>query len=75
MQSITEHNGTLTIIERLPSSINGNPRYLAAIDGYTVRTKPDSSIGYCLPNYAGTNVKVLIGTHYGKPTIAGIWSN
>ena len=69
MKSITRHTGTIEIVERLPNSYYGNPRYLFRIDGYTVRTKPDSSYAYSLPNYNGKKCTVTIGTHYGKPTL------
>lgn len=72
MKNITQHTGKLEIIERLPNSINGNPRYLCRIDGYTFRTAPDSSYGYSLPNHDGKVTTVTLGTHYGKCTLNSI---
>ena len=74
MRNITTHTGLLEIIERLPSSYYGNPRYLCRIDGHTCRTQTDSSIAYALPNFDGKQVRAEIGTHYGKATINNIWS-
>ncbi len=70
MKNQTEHVGTLEIIERLPSSFYGNPRYLCRVDGWTCRTPPDSSLAYALPNWDGEQVRAIIGTYYGKPTLA-----
>ena len=74
MKSITRHTGELEIIERLPSSINGNPRFLCRVDGYTFRTAPDAMHGYCIQNYDGKVITVTLGTHYGKTTLNGIES-
>lgn len=69
MKNITRHIGTLEIIERLPSSANGNPRYLLRVDGCTCRTAVDSSHGYSVPNFDGRRVEATIGTHYGSATL------
>lgn len=69
MKNITRHIGRLEIIERLPSSSNGNPRYLISVDGFTCRTQVDSSHGYSITNYAGEIVEATIGTHYGSATL------
>ncbi len=69
MKNITKHVGTLTILERLPSSYNGNPRYLLSIDGIVCRTAPDSSYGYSVTNYDGKQVIAPIGTFYGYLTL------
>jgi hypothetical protein len=74
MKNITTHTGKLEIIERLPSSYYGNPRYLCRVDGFMCQTQPDSSIAYALPNLDGKQVKAEIGTHYGKATINNVWS-
>jgi hypothetical protein len=69
MKNTTQHIGMLKIIERLPSSANGNPRYLLQIDGWTCRTGVDSMLGYSVANYDGKMVKARIGTYYGKATV------
>jgi hypothetical protein len=69
MKNVTRHTGKLEIIERLPSSYNGNPRYLCRIDGFTCRTQVDSCLGYSITNHDGKQVVATIGTHYGKATI------
>ena len=69
MKSITVHTGKLQILQRLPSSINGNPRYLAMVDGWVFRTQVDSSYAYSLPNHDGDLVEVELGSHYGKTTL------
>ena len=47
--------GEILWMERLPSSRNGNPRYKFAVgtpgDSVILRTSPDSSLAYVLPNY------------------------
>lgn len=72
MKNITEHTGILTIIKRLKRSVNGNPRYLVEIDGWTVRTSPDSSLAYELPNYDGKEVIATVGTYYGYATLGSV---
>lgn len=72
MKNITRHTGTLEVIERLPSSTNGNPRYLLRIDGVTCRTAVDSSYGYSITNYEGKQVEATIGAHYGKATLNSV---
>jgi len=69
MKNITEHIGTLQIIDRLPNSANGNPRFILTIDGFTCYTAPDSAHGYAVQNHDGKRVKATIGTHYNKPTL------
>lgn len=69
MHNTSTHIGTLEILDRLPNSKNGNPRYLARVDGVTFCTPVDSSHGYGLPNYADTRVCVTVGTHYGRATL------
>ena len=79
MKNITQHTGKLRLIERLPNSRNGNPRYLCAIMGQqpnnnlgrTFRTQVDAMHGYEVQNYFDRDiaVTVTIGTHYGHPTL------
>ena len=73
MKNITQHTGKLRLIERLPNSRNGNPRYLCAIMdqqhqdlGWTFRTPKDSMLGYEVQNYIDkdVDVTVTIGTSY-----------
>ena len=82
MKNIETYTGILTNLERLPSSINGNPRYKAVIaractikgNEYNIhfQTSVDSSLGYILSNFEGKKVKVKIGLHYYKNTLASI---
>ena len=70
MKDVTQHTGTLELIERLPNSPNGNPRYLVRLDGQTARTIVDSSEAYGdIPNNFGKRVTAELGTHYGKTHI------
>jgi len=72
MKNITRHTGKLEIIERLPSSDSGNPRYLLRIDGITCRTARDSMYGYSITNHDGKQVVAEIGTFYGQATLNSI---
>ena len=69
MKNLSRHIGKLEIVRRENNSVNGNPRYLCRIDGWTCYTAPDSSLAYALPNYEGKTVIATIGTYYGRPTI------
>ena len=69
MKNIFTRTGTLEVIKRLKSSINGNPRYLLRIDGLHCSTAVDSMYGYCVSNYDGKQVIATIGTHYGTITL------
>lgn len=69
MKNITTHTGKLEVIERLNNSVNGNPRYLLRIDGFTCRTAPDSDYGYGVTNFDGQQVVATIGTYYGTATL------
>lgn len=75
MKNITRHQGIVKVIKRLPSSENGNPRYLLSIDGFTCKTAVDSTHGYSITNYDGQEVMATIGTHYGTATLDTIWRN
>ncbi len=77
MKNMTQHAGTLHILKRLRNSLCGNPRYLAAIldsagTGFAFKTRPDSMTAYALPNYAGKQVCVTLGTYRGACTLASI---
>ena len=74
MRNITLHTGKCEIVKRLPSSINGNPRYLIKVDGFYCRTAVDSTHGYSIPNYDGKEVNATIGLHYGVLTLDTIWN-
>lgn len=61
---------TIESIERLPSSRNGNPRYLVhTADGEVYRTNPDSALAYDLPGDVGKTVQAVVGERYFKPVI------
>ena len=72
MKNITKHTGKLEIIKRLPSSVNGNPRYLLSVDGWTCKTPVDSTLGYTVANFDGKTVTATSGTHYGSATLANV---
>ena len=72
MNNISRHVGKLEVVKRLPSSINGNPRYLLRVAGFTCKTAVDSSLGYCVTNYDGKLVTATIGTHYGSATLDSV---
>lgn len=69
MRNMTTHTGKLEIVRRLPSSTNGNPRFLVRVDGWTCRTPVDSFLGYEVQNMDGKQVKATIGTYYGVATL------
>ena len=69
MKNITRHTGVITNIKRLPSSVNGNPRYSFQCDGYTIKTAVDSMHGYAITNYENKEVTITVGTHYGTLTL------
>jgi len=77
MKNITEHKGTLYIVERLKSSVNGNPRYscLLVMDGtesIAFKTGVDSSFGYSITNYRDKEVVVSLGTVRNQTTLNDI---
>jgi hypothetical protein len=69
MKNITRHKGVITNIKRLPSSVNGNPRYSFECDGYTIKTAVDSMHGYGITNYGDKEVTLTVGLHYGSLTL------
>ena len=69
MKSITHRTGKLEIIERLPNSTNGNPRYFIRVNGFGCRTQIDHQHGYSVPNFDGKIVEATIGVHYGYATL------
>jgi hypothetical protein len=77
MKNLSHIQGKLVILKRERNSLNGNPRYLAAIvdqsgNGFTFKTRPDSMMAYSLRNYEGKEVVATLGTHYGTCTLASI---
>lgn len=72
MKNLTRHTGLLEIVSRLPSSKNGNPRYLLRVDGTTCRTQVDSMEAYTLEKYNGKQVEATIGTHFGVATLNAV---
>lgn len=73
MKNITRHTGIITDIKRLESSKNGNPRFEFTIDGYRVRTTPDSSYGYSIQNYENKEITVTLGLHYEVLSLDSIY--
>jgi hypothetical protein len=72
MKNITRHTGKLNILQRLPNSYYGNPRFLVRVDGWTCKTTLDSAYSYAIENYNGKNVIATIGTHYGSAALDSI---
>lgn len=64
--------GTLTDCERMPSSVNGNPRYRVVIGGKIFVTAPDSSLGYTITNYRGDTIIATWRILRGKATLQSI---
>jgi hypothetical protein len=69
MQTIT---GNLEIIKRLPSSVNGNPRYLVSIGGVECYTAPDAGIAYGITNRRVQPVTATVKPYYNRLTIQTI---
>ena len=68
-----EHiRGIVGNVERLPSSRMGNPRYRLAIGDTTVRTAPDSGLGYSVRNLEGKAVVASVRMLYGHLTMTRI---
>lgn len=77
MRDTETYTGTISGMNRLPSSRNGNPRFLVTIhcdsgEILTARTMPDSMDGYTVRDFEGEHVTAAIGWHYGKLSIADI---
>jgi len=79
MKNTRKITGILREVKRLPSSTNGNPRYLVAIWGIGgnpykadvtfAKTKVDSSFAYEVDNFFGKKVVAVVGDHYGSTHI------
>lgn len=67
-----EHTGALRVLSRLPSSRNGNPRYLLDIGGTVCRTAPNSGLAYAITNYEGDTVRASIGIYRGHLTVHNV---
>ena len=72
MKNLTNHTGILRIIQRLPSSYYGNPRYMLSVDNIRFITSPDSMQAYGITNFSDKLVNVSLGLHYGKTTLNDI---
>lgn len=72
MRNVTNHVGKLEILERLPSSKNGNPRYRVSVDGFSCVTDVDCVLGYKVPNFDGKKVEATIGNRYGRATLRSV---
>ena len=69
MKNLTRSVGILEMVERLPNSKNGNPRYKCRCGSVDFITGIDSSHGYSISNDFGKKAIVTVGTHYGKTTL------
>ena len=70
-QTIT---GTLRIVEALPNSYYGNPRYLVAIGDDEYRTLHNSMLACYITKFDRKRVQAIVGTHYSKPTVRAVES-
>ncbi len=63
-------------LERMKSSVNGNPRFRVHFsNGLVSQTMVDAMLGYGIQNYVGENkplLEVEFGTHYGTVQINNI---
>jgi hypothetical protein len=64
MKNITRVHGKLTITKR----------FLIDVDGYSVKTTVDSSLGYSVQNFDGKDVIATVGTHYGVLSLADVYA-
>ena len=58
--------GQLKVLTRLPSSVNGNPRFLVSLDDVVCKTIVDSSLGYSIQNMDGKRCTGHVGKYYGS---------
>lgn len=72
MRNIKTYKGKFEIVKRLPSSVNGNPRFLVKIGNSFCRTGVDCSLGYSVQKYDGKQVIAEIGKHYGVSILNSI---
>jgi hypothetical protein len=72
----TYHEGKFTIVRRLGSSVNGNPRYLCQLDKgkvwFLFRTRPDSALAYEVEAYNGKQVGIHVGQWHNVATLGAI---
>lgn len=78
MKNIRTVTGKLILLNRLPSSYYGNPRYELTVfnreanEAVLITTPVDSTLGYSAPNFEGKEVTCEAGIHYGRLTLASI---
>ena len=66
MKATKTVKATLNIIDRLKSSVNGNPKYkieligLNSATGVIFETGTDAMLGYSITNYDGKNVEAEV---------------
>jgi len=65
-------------LERMKSSVNGNPRFRVYFsNGFVSQTTVDDGLGYSIQNYVGENrptLDVEFGTHYGTVQVNRIFN-
>lgn len=77
MKNVMTYSGQVLRIERLASSVNGNPRFAYTVGNpgtgnqVTACTTPDSSYGYMTVR-EGDRVRMSVGEHYGRLQIDAI---
>ena len=59
-------NGTVTILEKLNNSVNGNPRFKLMIDGIVITTKSDYGYCYDIENIVRSGEVIEAEIYYTK---------
>jgi predicted dithiol-disulfide oxidoreductase (DUF899 family) len=65
MKDLFQVEGKLIIVKRMPSSRNGNARFMCLVGETVFTTLPDSSLASDVKNLEGKEVIVVVGTHRG----------
>jgi len=65
-------SGIVTDIQRLKSSVNGNPRFQFVINGEIVVTAPDCQYGYEITNFTDKTLTCDVTIKRNKLTLINI---
>lgn len=69
----TTYTRTIESLDRLRSSVNGNPRFLIHFtDGSTAKTAPDAACSYGIENRSNIGVPVTISAYRKSGNVWGI---
>jgi len=61
--------GKLDIVNKLPNSHLGNPRYEVSIGDERFTTQTNAGLAYGITQYRGKLVKAKVGYYYGSPSV------